>query len=126
MYICDVLVVDFFGLICDCQYGQVSYEQCQFIVVDIGGIIGDEEGIDVCMVVQFLQVIEEVDVVFFLVDVCVGFLFVDQMIVDYLCKIDKKVFVFVNKVDGIDGDSESVEFYFMGLGDIYQIVVVYG
>ena len=64
----DALVADFPGLTRDRQYGQASYEQRQFIVVDTGGITGDEEGIDARMAAQSLQAIEEADVVFFLVD----------------------------------------------------------
>jgi GTP-binding protein len=122
----DALVADFPGLTRDRQYGQASYEQRQFIVVDTGGITGDEEGIDARMAAQSLQAIEEADVVFFLVDARAGFLPADQMIADHLRKTDKKVFVLANKVDGIDGDSESAEFYSMGLGDIHQIAAAHG
>ena len=103
----DALVADFPGLTRDRQYGQASYEQRQFIVVDTGGITGDEEGIDARMAAQSLQAIEEADVVFFLVDARAGLLPADQMIADHLRKTDKQVFVLANKVDGIDGDSES-------------------
>jgi GTP-binding protein len=48
------------------------------------------------------------------------------MIADHLRKTDKQVFVLANKVDGIDGDSESAEFYSMGLGDIHQIAAAHG
>ena len=122
----DALVADFPGLTRDRQYGQASYEQRQFIVVDTGGITGDEEGIDARMAAQSLQAIEESDVVFFLVDARAGLLPADQMIADHLRKTDKKVFVLANKVDGIDGDSESAEFYSMGLGDIHQIAAAHG
>jgi len=122
----DALVADFPGLTRDRQYGQASYEQRHFIVVDTGGITGDEEGIDARMAAQSLQAIEEADVVFFLVDARAGLLPADQMIADHLRKTDKQVFVLANKVDGIDGDSESAEFYSMGLGDIHQIAAAHG
>ncbi|HAU94297.1 MAG TPA: ribosome biogenesis GTPase Der, partial [Alteromonas sp.] len=57
----DALVADFPGLTRDRQYGQASYEQRHFIVVDTGGITGDEEGIDTLMAQQSLQAIEEAD-----------------------------------------------------------------
>lgn len=50
MYICDVLVVDFFGLMCDCKYGCVEVEGYEFIVIDIGGIDGIEDGVEIKMV----------------------------------------------------------------------------
>lgn len=122
----DALVADFPGLTRDRQYGQASYEQRHFIVVDTGGITGDEEGIDAHMAQQSLQAIEEADVVFFLVDARAGVLPADQMIADHLRKSDKQVFLLVNKVDGIDGDSESAEFYSLGLGNLHQIAAAHG
>lgn len=122
----DALVADFPGLTRDRQYGQASYEQRQFIVVDTGGITGDEEGIDAHMAHQSLQAIEEADAVFFLVDARSGLVPADQMIADHLRKTDKQVFLVANKVDGIDGDSESAEFYALGLGDIHQIAATHG
>ncbi|GGF75096.1 ribosome biogenesis GTPase Der [Alteromonas lipolytica] len=122
----DALVADFPGLTRDRQYGQASYEQRQFIVVDTGGITGDEEGIDTLMAQQSLQAIEEADVVFFLVDARAGLLPADQLIADHLRKTDKQVFLLANKVDGIDGDSESAEFFSLGLGNVHQIAAAHG
>jgi len=122
----DALVADFPGLTRDRKYGQAKFEKRQFIVVDTGGITGDEEGIDAEMAQQSLLAIEEADVVMFLVDARAGLLPADQGIADHLRRINKKVFVVANKVDGIDGDSESAEFYSLGLGDIKQIAAAHG
>ena len=51
----DALVADFPGLTRDRKYGQANYDGYQFIVVDTGGIHGDEEGIDEVMAKQSLQ-----------------------------------------------------------------------
>ncbi|NVK58216.1 MAG: ribosome biogenesis GTPase Der [Alteromonadaceae bacterium] len=122
----DALVADFPGLTRDRQYGQANYDQRHFIVVDTGGITGDEEGIDTLMAQQSLQAIDEADVVFFLVDARSGLLPADQLIADHLRKTDKHVFLVANKVDGIDGDSESAEFYSLGLGNVHQIAAAHG
>lgn len=122
----DALVADFPGLTRDRQYGQGSYEQRHFIVVDTGGITGDEEGIDTLMAQQSLQAIEESDVVFFLVDARAGLLPADQLIADHLRKSEKTVFLLANKVDGIDGDSQSAEFFSLGLGNVHQIAAAHG
>ena len=50
----DALVADFPGLTRDRKYGQANYEGLQFIVVDTGGISGDEQGIDMAMANQSL------------------------------------------------------------------------
>ena len=122
----DALVADYPGLTRDRKYGQAKFEKRQFIVVDTGGITGDEEGIDAEMAQQSLLAIEEADVVLFLVDARAGLLPADQGIADHLRRINKKVFVVANKVDGIDGDSESAEFYSLGLGAIKQIAAAHG
>jgi GTP-binding protein len=122
----DALVADYPGLTRDRKYGQAKFDKRQFIVVDTGGITGDEEGIDAEMAQQSLLAIEEADVVMFLVDARAGLLPADQGIADHLRRINKKVFVVANKVDGIDGDSESAEFYSLGLGDIKQIAAAHG
>ena len=122
----DALVADYPGLTRDRKYGQAKYEQRQFIVVDTGGITGDEEGIDAEMAQQSLLAIEEADVVMFLVDARAGLLPADKGIADHLRRINKQVFVVANKVDGIDGDSESAEFYALGLGNVKQIAAAHG
>ncbi len=122
----DALVADFPGLTRDRKYGQATYEQKQFIVVDTGGITGDEEGIDAEMATQSLRAIDEADVVLFLVDARAGLLPADIGIADHLRKVNKKLFLVANKVDGIDGDSESADFYTLGLGNVHQIAAAHG
>ena len=122
----DALVADFPGLTRDRKYGQATWEQKQFIVVDTGGITGEEEGIDAEMAHQSLRAIDEADVVLFLVDARAGLLPADIGIAEHLRKVNKKLFVVANKVDGIDGDSESADFYTLGLGTIHQIAAAHG
>lgn len=122
----DALVADFPGLTRDRKYGQAKYEELQFIVVDTGGISGDEQGIDVAMAHQSLLAIEEANVVLFLVDARAGMTPADQGIANHLRKQDKAVYVVANKVDGIDGDSESADFFALGLGDVSQIAAAHG
>ncbi|MEM5497081.1 ribosome biogenesis GTPase Der [Paraglaciecola mesophila] len=122
----DALVADFPGLTRDRNYGQANYEGLQFIVVDTGGISGDEQGIDMAMANQSLMAIDEADVVLFLVDARAGLTAADQGIADHLRKQNKSVYVVANKVDGIDGDSESADFFALGLGDVNQIAAAHG
>lgn len=122
----DALVADYPGLTRDRKYGQAKYEDLQFIVVDTGGISGDERGIDAEMAQQSLLAIDEADVVLFLVDARDGLTAADQGIADHIRKHDKTVFVAANKVDGIDGTSESAEFFALGLGDVHQIAAAHG
>ena len=122
----DALVADFPGLTRDRKYGQANLAGREFIVVDTGGINGDEEGIDAKMADQSLLAIEEADAVLFLVDARAGLTVSDQAIAEHLRKQEKKVFLVANKTDGLDGDVAVAEFYALALGDIYQIAASQG
>lgn len=122
----DALVADFPGLTRDRKYGQANYDGYQFIVIDTGGINGDEEGIDLEMAGQSLQAITEADVVLFLVDARDGVTVADDAIAKHLRKQNKKTFVVCNKVDGIDAVAASADFYSLSLGEIYPIAAAHG
>jgi GTP-binding protein len=121
------LVADYPGLTRDRQYGQAEVEEHPFIVIDTGGINGDEEGIDLLMAEQSLTAIDEADAVLFLVDARDGLTSADYGIADYLRKQDKKIFLVANKVDGIDADSAIAEFYALSLGEeVHKIAAAHG
>jgi GTP-binding protein len=122
----DALVADFPGLTRDRKYGTAVFEQRQFIVVDTGGISGDEAGIDAEMAHQSLLAIEEADVVLFLVDARDGLTAPDIGIASHLRKQEKPVHIVVNKVDGLDGDSESADFFTLGMPSLIQIAAAHG
>ncbi|WP_435237346.1 ribosome biogenesis GTPase Der [Psychromonas sp. PT13] len=122
----DALVADFPGLTRDRKYGQAKIDENEFIVIDTGGITGDEQGIDALMAGQSLQAIEEADAILFLVDARVGMTVADEAIADHLRKQEKNVFIVANKTDGIDADSACGEFYALGLGEVYHIAAAHG
>ncbi len=123
----DALVADYPGLTRDRQYGQAKVEEHPFIVIDTGGIHGDEEGIDALMAEQSLMAVAEADAVLFLVDARAGLTSADQAIAEYLRKQNKRIFLVANKVDGIDADSAVAEFYQLSLGDtVHKIAAAHG
>ncbi|PHR84578.1 MAG: ribosome biogenesis GTPase Der [Colwellia sp.] len=123
----NALVADYPGLTRDRQYGKAEVEEHPFIVIDTGGINGDEEGIDLLMAEQSLTAIDEADAVLFLVDARDGLTSADYGIADYLRKQDKKIFLVANKVDGIDADSAVAEFYALSLGEeVHKIAAAHG
>jgi len=123
----NALVADYPGLTRDRQYGQAEVEEHPFIVIDTGGINGDEEGIDLKMAEQSLTAVEEADAVLFLVDARDGLTSADYGIADYLRKQNKRIFLVANKVDGIDADSAIAEFYALSLGEeVHKIAAAHG
>lgn len=67
-----------------------------------------------------------VDVVLFVIDVCVGVILFDVYFVDVVCKIICLVIFLVNKVEGCVGEGGLYEFYFFGFGELIVILVEYG
>jgi len=122
----DALVADFPGLTRDRKYGQAKLGGYEFLLIDTGGIQGDEEGIDALMAEQSLQAIEEADVVLFLVDARDGVMVADEAIAHHLRQSDKTVYVVANKTDGVDIDSVTGDFYSLSLGDIHPIAAAHG
>ncbi|MFT5713028.1 MAG: GTP-binding protein [Glaciecola sp.] len=122
----DALVADFPGLTRDRKYGPAKFENRAFIVVDTGGITGNEEGIDVAMAEQSLLAIDEADVVLFLVDARAGLTPDDIGLAEHLRKQNKAMYLVANKVDGIDGDSETADFFKLGFPEVLQIAAAHG
>lgn len=122
----DAIVAEYAGLTRDRQYGEANWQGRGYILIDTGGISGDEQGIDGKMAAQSLQAIEEADAVLFLVDAREGLTAADQLIAEQLRKRSKRAFLVVNKVDTVDPDIARAEFSALGLGDALPIAAVHG
>ncbi len=122
----DALVADLPGLTRDRQYGHATLNGKPFILIDTGGIAGDEAGIDGLMAGQSLLAIQEAHIVLFLVDARTGITAADNYVTDHLRRQNKSVFLVVNKTDGIDADTAMLEFYSLGLGEPWPIAAAHG
>lgn len=122
----NAIVANYAGLTRDRQYGEAELDGRRFIVVDTGGITGEEEGIDAAMASQSFQAIDEADIVLFLVDARDGLTATDQSIADYLRSTNRKAFVVVNKIDGLNHDLAVAPFYELGMGEVYPITASHG
>lgn len=122
----DALVADFPGLTRDRKYGRAEIEGREFICIDTGGIDGTEDGVETRMAEQSLLAIEEADVVLFMVDARAGLMPADEAIAKHLRSREKPTFTVANKTDGLDPDQAVVDFYSLGLGEIYPIAASHG
>jgi GTP-binding protein len=111
----DALVAEIAGLTRDRKYGEGKVGSRPFIVIDTGGISGQEEGIDEAMASQSFQAMNEADIVFFMVDANAGITSGDRMIADYLRRNNKEAYLVANKIDGRNPDLVLGEFYELGL-----------
>jgi GTP-binding protein len=75
---------------------------------------------------QAEQVIQEADVVIFLTDAASGLTAGDEEVADILRKARCPVFLVANKADNDRLRKEAVEFYTLGLGDVYAISALHG
>ncbi len=122
----DAIVADQPGVTRDRIYGTGRLGERHYIVVDTGGLSGDERGIDGEMAHQTLQAIEEADSVLFMVDARDGLTPGDHAIAKRLRQTGKPVFLVVNKTDGLDAEMAKSDFYALGLGECYPIAAAHG
>lgn len=122
----DAIVANFSGLTRDRKYGDAEFGGKRFIVVDTGGISGDEEGIDTVMAGQSLQAMADSDIILFLVDCRDGLTAVDSQIAQHLRTLSKPIFVVANKVDGQNHDVAAAPFFELGLGEVHPVAAAHG
>ncbi len=122
----DAIVANYAGLTRDRKYGEAAILGQRFMLIDTGGISGDEDGIDEVMAEQSLLAIEEADAVLFIVDCRDGLMPADQMIAKHLRVNGKKTYVVANKVDGQNFDMAIAPFYEMGIGELYPTTATQG
>ena len=122
----NALVADFPGLTRDRLYGNGTYHERRFIVIDTGGIGMPESGIEELMLLQARQAISEADAVLFLVDGKTGYTPADVTIAKELRKIEKPIYLVINKTDGIDKQNATADFYALGFKELAPISATQG
>ncbi|MGB6105371.1 MAG: ribosome biogenesis GTPase Der [Pusillimonas sp.] len=121
------LVADFSGLTRDRHYGEGRVGDHPFIAIDTGGFEPvAKDGILLEMARQTQQAIAESDVVIFLVDARAGVNAHDHEIARLLRKSGQRVFLAVNKAEGMRYGSAAAEFHELGLGEPYPISASHG
>lgn len=122
----DAIVADYPGLTRDRQYGTGRVGSQPYIVVDTGGLSGEQEGVDPLMASQVRSALEEADTILFLVDGRQGIVPADEQIANYIRLFNKPVQVLVNKTEGHDQTIASSDFYVLGLGEPIAISSAHG
>jgi GTP-binding protein len=122
----DALVANFPGLTRDRKYGEARMDTRPFIVIDTGGISGDEQGIDTQMAGQSLLAIEEADAVLFMVDGREGLNSIDEALAKHLRQRNKSFHLVVNKIDGINEELAVSDFYTLGVESMHAIAATHG
>jgi GTP-binding protein len=97
-----------------------------FVVMDTGGFIATEEGLDAEVSRQSVRAIEDADVVVLVVDVTNGVTTEDEQVAALLRGRDIPVFVVANKVDDTGREADIWDFLALGLGEPHPISALHG
>jgi GTPase len=123
----DALVADFPGLTRDRHYGDGRLGNREFIVVDTGGFEpAKPSGMVAEMAKQTKQAVAEADAVIFVTDVRSGVSGQDHDIARYLRSVNKRVFLAVNKAEGMSESPALAEFHELGIGEPHPVSAAHG
>ena len=123
----DAIVADFAGLTRDRHYGDARLGSREFIVIDTGGFEPDKPtGVVAEMAKQTKQAVAEADAVIFVLDIRSGLSGQDADIARYLRAANKRVFIAVNKAEGMAESPMLAEFFELGMGEPHPISAAHG
>ncbi len=121
----NALVADLPGLTRDRQYGIGQRGPGPYVVVDTGGLTGEDEGLSGLVARQAWRAIEEADAVLLLVDGRAGLTTTDEEIAGQLRRAGKSVHLVINKAEHRDPDLLSADFHALGLDQLHVIAAVH-
>lgn len=123
----QAIVEETSGVTRDRHYGHSYWNGKEFIVIDTGGyVMGGDDIFEEEIRKQVELAIDEADVIVFMVDVRDGATPMDYDVAKILRQSKKKVFLVSNKVDNAAYYTESIDFYSLGLGEVYSISALNG
>ena len=115
------------GVTRDRHYGKSDWNGKEFSLIDTGGyVVGSDDVFESEIDKQVELAIDESDAIIFMVDVESGVTAMDEEVAKLLRKVNKPVFLVVNKVDNSTRSNNAVEFYELGLGEYYTIASING
>ncbi len=115
------IIEDTPGITRDRIYGNVSYNDYNFHLIDTGGIDLSKESFNEDIKIQASLALDEADVILFVVDGKEGLTSNDLAIRDMLVKSTCKVIVVINKCDSKLINDTEYEFYELGFEHYYKV-----
>jgi len=118
----NAIVDDFPGVTRDRNCGDATWNGIVFTLVDTGGFLSDDKD-DFANEIRFqvLQAIDDADVIILLFDGKAGISPYDRDIVEILRTTEKPVFYAVNKIDGLEQETNLYDFYSLGIEKLYPV-----
>ena len=123
----EAIVDSISGVTRDRHYGKGDWNGKEFSLIDTGGyVVGSDDIFELEIDKQVELAIDESDVIIFMVDVETGITSMDKDIADMLRKIQKPVYLVVNKVDNSSRVNDASEFFQLGIDKYYPIASING
>ena len=115
------------GVTRDRHYGKTDWNGKEITLIDTGGyVVGGDDTFESEIDQQVEVAIDEADAIFFVVDVLVGVNVMDEEVARLLHRSDKPVFLVVNKVDNALRIPDVVDFFALGIDQIFNVSAVNG
>ncbi len=123
----EAIVDSVSGVTRDRHYGKSDWNGRKFSLIDTGGYVkGSDDIFEAEIDKQVELAIDEADAIIFMVDVENGVTPMDEEVARLLRKVEKPIFLAVNKVDNNKRRENAVEFYSLGLGEYFPIASTNG
>lgn len=118
---------DVSGVTRDRHYGHGEWVGKFFTVIDTGGYVtGSEDKFESEIRKQVELALDEATVILFMVDSYAGLTDLDKDFANVLRSSKKPVFIVANKADTAERSHMAMEFYELGLGEVYPIAAASG
>ena len=118
----DALVHDEPGVTRDRNYGTCRLDADNpFLIVDTGGIAGEEEGLAGATARQSRAAAAEADLILFVVDGREGPSALDDEILAWLRKLSRPTMLLINKADGVEANGMRADFAHYGFGEMLAV-----
>src|SRR5436305_6630546 len=114
------------GVTRDRKILEADWNGREFLLVDTGGWLAAQDGIDAQVSRQAERAISEADVVLLVVDATVGITEEDDRVAGLLRRSDKPVVVVANKVDEQNREADAWALARLGLGDPFPVSALHG
>lgn len=123
----EAIVDSVSGVTRDRHYGKADWNGKEFSLIDTGGyVVGSDDIFEQEIDKQVELAIGEADAILFMVDAEAGVTGMDEEVATLLRRVEKPIFLVVNKVDNAQRLEDSVEFYALGLGEYFPVSSING
>jgi GTPase len=123
----QAIVEDLPGTTRDRNMADAAWLDVEFTLVDTGGMdLTPATSVGRGVQAQVETAIDEASLILFLVDAKDGLTPADHEIADYLRKTGKRVLVVANKADNARLETQALEFYELGIGELFPISAHHG